>query len=304
MKKNISVSKFFLLVFILTLILSYGSVATWVLNFDGMKDFLFINLINLFLGFLITFVFVSSFLSLTILVISVIKYFFYRKDNEKKIIIVTDIKKYFWLLILNFVFLMIIQLIFHPFSKSVMILEKPVIYLYPENTTNVSVKVNYQPGFLATYPSYNNGWNVIAHPDGKLINVSDGKEYSYLYWEGKHSDSSYDLTTGFVVKGEDTVLFLQDKLVQLGLTPKEYNEFIVYWLPQMVNNPYNLIHFATNEEYNQNIPLEINPTPDSVLRVFMVFKPLNKYIIIKPQSFVPFTRNGFTVVEWGGSKLE
>lgn len=244
------------------------------------------------------------FLSVVLLFVTAIYLFFNKNNQDKKTIIVKNIKKYFWLLIINFGLLMIIQLIFHPFSKSVMILEKPVIYLYPQSVTNVSVKVNHQPGFLATYPSYNNGWNVIAHPDGKLINIQDDKEYSYLYWEGKQNDLSYDLSTGFVVKGEDTALFLQEKLVQIGLTPKEYNEFIVYWLPQMIDNPYNLIHFATKEEYDKKVPLDINPSPDSILRVFMVYKPLNKYLTIKPQSFTPFIRNGFTVVEWGGSNLE
>lgn len=256
--------------------------------------------------------FLSGIFSLVMLVwfcISIIGLIYYlvylfinRKNQDKKPIIVKKIKKFSWSLVISYIILLIEGFIGK--FVGINIIEKPVIYLYPEKTTSVSVKINHQPGFLVTYPSYNNGWNVIAHPDGKLINQQDGKEYSYLYWEGKQSDSSYDLSAGFVVNGNDTALFLQEKLSSIGLTPKEYNEFIVYWLPQMVNNPYNLIHFATNEEYNQKIPLEINPTPDSLLRVFMVYKPLNKPITIKTQSFTPFIRNGFTVVEWGGSKLK
>lgn len=261
--------------------------------------------------------FLTSIISLVILVwffvailgllTYIINLFLNRNNQDKKPIIIRKIKKYSWSLVIIvgiwFVRWLLDSVFGFSFLGNLTIPKKPVIYLYPQNVTNVSVKVNYQPGFLATYPSYNNGWEVMAHPDGKLTNT-DGKEYSYLYWEGKQNNSSYDLSTGFVVKGKDTALFLQEKLVQIGLTPKEYNEFIVYWLPQMVGNSYNLIHFATNEEYNQRVPLEINPSPDSVLRVFMVFKPLNKYLAVKPQSFAPFIRNGFTVVEWGGSEIK
>lgn len=181
---------------------------------------------------------------------------------------------------------------------------KPVIYLYPAQQQEVSVTLDYPGDLLITYPKYVNGWNVIANPDGKLINNKDGKEYSYLFWEGKEkSEIKYDMTTGFVVKGVDTIEFLQKKLSEIGLTPKEYNEFIVYWGPQMINNQYNLIHFATDSEYANRVNLNILPTPDSVLRVFMVYKSIDKYIEVDPQVFSPFERNGFTVIEWGGSQI-
>ncbi len=180
---------------------------------------------------------------------------------------------------------------------------KPVIYLYPESTQDVNVKLKYNGNLIATYPTYpNQGWNVKAFPNGKLLNYSDNKEYSYLFWEGENYWEFSDFKEGFVVSGADTATFLQTKLAKLGLTPKEYNEFIVYWLPLMQNNKYNLIHFA-QEEYTDNAILDINPRPDSVLRVFMVYKELEEPITIKPQSFKDFHRKGFTVVEWGGTKL-
>ena len=180
---------------------------------------------------------------------------------------------------------------------------KPVIYLYPTRQEKISVKLNYPGDIFVTYPKYDGKWEVIANPNGKLINTKDQREYSYLFWEGTEYESfEYDMTTGYVVKGEDTLTFLQDKLEEIGLLPHEYNEFIVYWLPKMINNEYNLIHFATDEEYANRITLDIIPTPDSVLRVFMVFKNLEDDIDIKPQDIQSFERNGFTVVEWGGTE--
>lgn len=181
--------------------------------------------------------------------------------------------------------------------------DKPVLYLYPEKETDVDVKVNLNNAmFSCTYPKYNGGWSVTAKPDGTLINKDDGREYSYLYWELK-GKADFDFSEGFVVKGSDTAEFLQTTLSDMGLTPKEYNEFIVYWLPLMQENEYNLISFQ-KEKYEDICSLDITPAPDSVLRVFMAYKALNEYVEVEPQSFEKFERNGFTVVEWGGAEVK
>lgn len=181
---------------------------------------------------------------------------------------------------------------------------KPVIYLYPQQDQQTSVKINYSGNLSVTYPKYSNGWNVTAYPDGKIINSKDGKEYSYLFWEGIDNNAKYDLSSGFIVKGSEAAEFLQSSLSTLGLTAKEYNEFIVFWLPKMIDNEYNLIHFATKDEYNDKTVLEISPQPDSILRVFMVLKKLDKNENIIPQELKPFKREGFSVVEWGGTELK
>ena len=186
---------------------------------------------------------------------------------------------------------------------------KPVLYLYPEKKMNVSVKLSLKDAvFSCTYPDYGKGWNVTAYPNGKLINKADRREYSYLYWE-LDSDMKFDFSKGFIVKGKDTAAFLQKTLAQMGLKPKEYNEFIVYWLPRMQNNEYNLISFQT-KTYTDNVKLKISPKPDSVLRVNMAYKPLtakqakNQKSSLKPQTFPMFERKGFTVVEWGGEEIK
>ena len=120
---------------------------------------------------------------------------------------------------------------------------KPVIYLYPEQETTVSVSLDYAGTLTATYPAYENGWTVTAEPDGTLYD-ENGNEYSYLFWEGENN-TDYDFSKGFCVAGADTADFLREKLAEIGLTPREYNEFIVYWLPKMQDNPYNLISFQS-----------------------------------------------------------
>ena len=92
---------------------------------------------------------------------------------------------------------------------------KPVIYLYPEETTEVKVQMDYAGVLTCTYPEYQDGWEVIAEPDGTLRDAITGQEYSYLFWEGA-SDVEYDFGKGYVVKGEDTAKFLQEKLAEIG----------------------------------------------------------------------------------------
>lgn len=179
--------------------------------------------------------------------------------------------------------------------------EKPVIYFYPTEETEVTVRLDYDGELTCTYPEYGGGWEVTAYPDGKIINRADGREYSYLFWEGV-SDAEYDLSEGFVVRGEDTSAFLQEKLAFMGLTPVEYNEFIVYWLPKMQGNEYNLITFQ-GETYTNSARLDITPEPDSILRVFMAYKPLGEYVEIPEQEIASFAREGFVVVEWGGCEV-
>jgi len=180
-------------------------------------------------------------------------------------------------------------------------IKKPVIYLYPVKQQKVDVTLDFKGKLTCTYPEYHNGWKVIANPNGTLINIEDKREYSYLYWEGE-TKTTWDLSEGFVIRGNETERFLKEKLEYLGLTPKEYNEFIVYWLPQMKNNNFNLIKFAL-KEYEDISKLNVSPKPDSVLRIFMVYQALENSIPVKEQKLKHFERKGFAVIEWGGSEI-
>lgn len=179
--------------------------------------------------------------------------------------------------------------------------EKPVIYLYPEAETDVTVRLDYAGDLTCTYPAYDGAWRVAAAPDGTLTDES-GQTYRYLYWEGT-DNVQYDFSEGFCVPGSETAAFLEDALVQLGLTRAEANEFIIYWLPQMEQNAYNLISFQS-DAYTDAAKLTITPQPDTLLRVFMAWKPLTSAVEIAPQTLTAPERTGFTAVEWGGAKVQ
>ncbi len=218
-------------------------------------------------------------------------------DKEKKVLkyiyggnIISLIASLIW----THIFATVISVAHH-------VVYKPVIYLYPEKEEKVKIKFKDKTKLTCTYPKYNEEWNVVASPDGTLSD-ENGKKYYSLYWEGINN-VKVDENIGFCVKGEDTVTFLEEKLEKLGLNYKEAEEFIIYWLPQLEKNKYNYIYFKQTEEVNEMMPMDVTPTPYSVIRILMAFKPLNKEVNVKEQEIITPKRDRFTLVEWGGSKI-
>jgi hypothetical protein len=179
---------------------------------------------------------------------------------------------------------------------------KPVIYLYPEKAERVSVKITPTGGLTASEPDYGNGWNVIADPDSNIKNLSDGKIYPYLFWEG-WSDSIYKMpNTGFVADRNNLENLLDEKLAKSGLIQKEISDFKEFWLPRMLseNKPYYFVTFISRQAIDKLAPLEINPKPDTVIRVLMDYKGLDAPVNVPGFEIKTPERKGFTAVEWGG----
>ncbi|MBL7941396.1 MAG: carboxypeptidase regulatory-like domain-containing protein [Flavobacteriales bacterium] len=188
-------------------------------------------------------------------------------------------------------------------AERVIQVEKPVIYLYPEYRQEVSVRMEYEGTLTCTYPAYpEDGWTVTADPDGTLHDEI-GMEYYALYWEGR-PDNLMLPTDGLVVPGSETAAFLEEKLAFFGLSRREANEFIMYWLPRMEGHPYNLIHFADGPKGGL-AKLNIDPAPETLIRVMMLTQPLQSAVDFPLQDISGMSkiRHGFTVVEWGGSEV-
>jgi len=184
-------------------------------------------------------------------------------------------------------------------------IDAPIIYLYDPQGREINVKLTIDGELACTYPAYGDGWTVKASPDGTLTDAN-GREYEYLFWEA-HTHIDPDTSRGFCVKGEDTAAFLEKALSDLGLSDTEANTFIMYWLPQMEENPYNVISFQT-EAYENVAKLEVDPLPDTIVRVNMFFYASDEYIEIEEQDLTSMNpsleeREGFVLVEWGGETV-
>lgn len=179
---------------------------------------------------------------------------------------------------------------------------KPIIYIYPDKEMDLTIKLKNDKLLTHTYPKYSGSWNIHVDTDGNIYDYKTNKNYYALYWEA-FDNSEINMNEGFIVEGKDTVSFLEEKLKYLGLNDREINEFIIYWIDKLENNKYNYIRFRCTEEVNNYMPLEFSEKPDTLIRIIMDYKPLNEKINVKEQELEKATRNGFTVVEWGGRKL-
>ncbi len=173
---------------------------------------------------------------------------------------------------------------------------KPVIYLYPQKATDVSVKVDAK--ITKSEPAYGSGWQVTAQPNG-LLTTLQGAHYDSLFWEGTGHEYP-TITEGFVVAQKDLVPTIQKHLSQLGLNSKESKEFMEFWQAKLPTTPYVRLTWFGTRQMDRLAPLTISPKPDTVIRIFLDFEGLQQPAKIAPQRLSSIPRKGFTLVEWGG----
>ena len=69
---------------------------------------------------------------------------------------------------------------------------------------------------------------------------------------------------------------------------------------KLTQKPYIFVTFLPQTEFDKVAPLYVDPAPDTVIRVFMDYQPLDKPITMREPFIMTPERKGFTVVEWGG----
>ncbi len=176
---------------------------------------------------------------------------------------------------------------------------KPILYLYPRKTTKVTITFEHPEYLETTYPRFTGKWEVKAHSNGDLYD-NNGAYYYALYWDEKQVHS-VDFSTGYYVDKDNAISFLEQKLSYIGLSRREANEFIMYWLPVLEKNEKSLVYFELTEERESYNKLNISPKPDSLLRLVIHIKKVDQKINIPKQNLTKFQRKGFVAVEWGGT---
>lgn len=184
-------------------------------------------------------------------------------------------------------------------------LEKPVIYLYPTEKTAIDIKLDLKGKLLTTFPKYDKNWEVIAEPNGQIFDKKTNRYYSSLFWDGTidFSEEHYQYNEGFIVPKEKLTEFFIEKLEYIGLNNQETNDFIQYWLPILERNKYNFIHFLVNEECDEIATLKVSPKPETTIRIYMEFYGLENFTRINEQQLPKTERKGFTLIEWGGADV-
>ncbi|HYG52601.1 MAG TPA: hypothetical protein VD905_16935, partial [Flavobacteriales bacterium] len=156
----------------------------------------------------------------------------------------------------------------------VVVVCKPVIYLYPKEEFPVTVKLDVKGELGFTYPTYHDQWTVLAYPNGKI--QDEGTMFNYLFWDGKMPAHKlkYDPAVGSVVAKAELTGFFHRNLSELGFTSWEMQDFMTYWVPKMLENDFNYVHFLVDEDYEQIAGVTVTPKPDHMLRVYMLWHPV------------------------------
>lgn len=179
---------------------------------------------------------------------------------------------------------------------------KPVVYLYPEEDTSYNVALRPFGILTESIPDYPffGGWkDVLAKPDGKL--TYQGENFDYLYYEGR---SIYVKVpgNGYTVHQTELNDLFDYVLPGLGLKGKEIDDFKEYWMTRLNDpNAYYSVAVLPREEIDRVEPMKVDPNPDTLIRVRLFFKKVDKPALsVHPEFGENHERIGDTVVDWGG----
>ena len=174
--------------------------------------------------------------------------------------------------------------------------DKPNIYLYPEETIEVDVNIVFPHGgrLRTSIPEYGDGWHITVEPSG----IIDG-QYDCLFYESLQPDyGQYE--AGWVVAQGQLEGFFRDNMALTGFNQKEIDDFIEYWIPRLTEYPYYAIYPQYNDELEEMIKLEFSEQPTNLIRLIYSVRGLETGNLTLDEAVIPaFNRDGFTVAEWG-----
>ena len=176
---------------------------------------------------------------------------------------------------------------------------KPNIYLYPTIEEEVEVRFK-TPELLETViPEYDNLWKATAQPDGNLI--VNGEKYGFLFYESDTSILYMQQDSGWIIKPETKEQQLNEIAKLYKFNEQETEDFVTFWCSRLENDISYFMYPQHIETIDILMPIDISPVPDSIFRVWFLFKPVSNSANIptKPE-IIPIERKGFTVTEWGG----
>jgi hypothetical protein len=195
-------------------------------------------------------------------------------------------------------------------SQQMITVDKPVIYAYSEKELPFTLNLESKGELTFTYPILPSDatWKMKTNSKGQLSDEKN-KQYPYLFWEAKQNNAIINSTKSNsheIINGNDLVNYFEKTLTQLGFNAREKADFITYWCPKFVDKERILVQFYIDDACSVIGELNISPKPDNFRRVFVTFS--TNFVVVT--DYVPqelkiksIERNGFTVIEWGGSEI-
>ncbi len=172
---------------------------------------------------------------------------------------------------------------------------KPNLYIYPEQTLSLSVKINFPNGGKVTesIPAYNNSWNITVTPNGQINDY-----YDYLFYECDVPDLTQK-EYGWVIKTTELENFFANNLSLSGFSQKEVNDFIEYWIPLLTEHNYYAIYPQYKTQLNKMIEIEFSEIPDNFYRLHYVIIGRDNNKQLPAPQIESAIREKYYAVEWG-----
>lgn len=172
---------------------------------------------------------------------------------------------------------------------------KPNIYLYPEQTTQLSVQLDLAPGakIVASVPEYASGWAVEATPDGLI----DGA-YDYLFYEAVVTDV-FQRDEGWIVDSDQAMAWFADVLAAYDFEAGEIEDFVDSWEGELPEASCYRVFPQLDATISRTVGLRIEPPPDSARRVWFLVECAQECEGLAEPVIPAFVRTGFAAVEWG-----
>ena len=178
------------------------------------------------------------------------------------------------------------------------VVRKPNIYIYPMETTQIKINLNFPLGgeVITSIPEYGTGWDITVDTNGLIDN-----KYNYLFYESNQPDV-WQLNEGWIVKRSDLKDFFDENMSNSGFFGEEIQDFTDYWIPRLTDSECYAIYPQNSTIIESVIALSFSKEPDNLLRLFYVVKGVNTMPsrkLTEPKNNKLFDREGFFVVEWG-----
>jgi hypothetical protein len=143
--------------------------------------------------------------------------------------------------------------------------------------------------------------------DTVFLEVNTGMTVPYLFWEADFEEHSikFDEKQPIYTYNRDTVCReLTEQLLGLGMTHRDVTDMLTFWLNELLLKPYVEVQFMEQSVFNSYAKLTIAPEPKTTVRIFMLFRSVDKMTRENPKLIKnEFNTNEFYVLEWGACNL-
>lgn len=197
------------------------------------------------------------------------------------------------------------QLTFSPVENNrVIMTEKPVVYCYAPTDTPLEISVQPVGDFTFTYPEMEVTWSGKVKESGAFEIA--GITYPYLFWEANQAAESMraNWSESSIIKGSETIQYLEEVCLKLGLTAAEKTDFITYWGPRMSQSEYVEVCVLIEGVSQMIGELSVSDPAFKVHRMYLIFRETEPAELKTDlNNLKKFDRSANHILEWGGSEF-